>query len=208
MNYRPLSPALKKLIEKSMESTRNKLYHKVPHPELDHLPVSHDNRRFEIIEPHLAYPGGTVLDIGAHWGQFSHWLEDKGYDVTAVEHAPKFSEVTKGLRDACMKKFELIEGSIFDVENLKYDIVLALNIFHHFLRTEEKFEKFEAMLARMDTKLIFFQSHSEAEQRKISYAVPMEQDEFAEFVLRRAGLDNYERIGTAHRRNLYKIWRD
>lgn len=190
-----------------MEANRGRLYHRIPHPDFEDLPVAHGDERFSIIEPHLAYPGGTVLDIGTHWGQFPHWLEDKGYVVTAVEHAPKHAYIARGLRDICGKRFTVIEGSIFQVKPLKYDIVLALNIFHHFLKTREGYDNLLALLPRLDTPLMFFQSHVPTEKQMEGAFTNMDQEEFSQFVKTQAGFAHIELIGCDARRNIYKLWR-
>jgi len=207
MMYQPASEDLKRRVREFMDRNRGKLYHKIPHPDFDGLPVAHGDERFAILAPHLAGLKGRVLDIGTHWGQFAHWLEDMGFEVTAVEHAPKHAYIAKGIRDLCGKRFEVLETSIFNVRVLKYDIIFALNIFHHFLKTDEGFRELNALLGRMDTPLLFFQSHVAEEKQMEGAAHNMQQDEFAEFVRQKGRFSGLERIGRDNRRNVYKLWR-
>lgn len=207
MVFQPAPAELKRRIHDYMAKNRGQLYHRIPHPDFDDLPVGHGDERFAIIEPHLAYPGGTVLDIGTHWGQFAHWFEDRGYQVTAVEHTPKNVYILRGVRDICEKKFEIVEASIFDVEDVKYDIVLALNIFHHFLKSEKAFVGLVDLLGRIDCSLMFFQAHVPTEKQMEGSYRNMDQDDFAKFVSEKSGLKNIEQIGMEGRRKVFKLWR-
>lgn len=207
MTYQPAPEELKARVREFMARNRGKLYHKIPHPDFEGWPAAHDDGRFDILKPHLAYPGGTVLDIGTHWGQFAHWLEDLGYKVVAVEHAPKYAYIARGIRDICGKKFEVVEDSIFNVTFLKYDIVLALNIFHHFLKTKEKYEKFLELLPRLDCNIMFFQSHVPTEAQMEGAYRNMDQDEFVRFVSRETSLPNVEEIGVEGKRRIFKLYR-
>lgn len=205
--YQPASDDLKRRVREFMDRNRGKLYHRIPHPDFDGLPVSHGDQRFAILGPHLAGLSGRVLDIGTHWGQFAHWLEDLGFEVTAVEHAPKHAYIAKGIRDICGKKFTVLDKSVFDIPVSNYDIILALNIFHHFLKTESGFRALNALLGRLDAPLLFFQTHFPEEKQMDGAYHNMQQDEFAEFVREKAGFPHIEEIGREHRRNVYKLWR-
>ncbi len=209
MMYQPVPPELKRRIHEFMDRNRGKLYHKIPHPEFDGFPVSHGEERFAILKPHLDPRGSgkTVLDIGTHWGQLAHWLEDMGYEVTAVEHAPKHAYIARGIRDICGKKFQVVEDSIFNVRPLKYDIVLALNIFHHFLKTEDGFRDLRSLLERLDTPLMLFQSHRPEEKQMEGSFHNMDQEEFAAFVREGGSFAGISKIGTIHGRNIYKLWK-
>jgi 2-polyprenyl-3-methyl-5-hydroxy-6-metoxy-1,4-benzoquinol methylase len=207
MIYQPASEDLKRRVREFMDRNRGKLYHKIPHPDFDGLPVSHGDERFAILAPHLAGLQGRVLDIGTHWGQFAHWLEDMGFEVTAVEHATKHAYIAKGIRDICGKKFKVLEDSIFNVPVLKYDIIFALNIFHHFLKTESGFRELNSLLHRLDTPLLFFQTHFPEEKQMEGAYHNMQQDEFAEFVRQKGRFSHLETIGRDNKRNIYKLWR-
>ena len=205
---RPAPESLKELVRKCMDvNNRNKLYSVIPHPDFAHLRAGRGSERFDLIRPHLSPEGGTALDLGAHFATFSHWLEDAGYRVTAVEHSPLYAEVARQVRDLNGKTFEVIEGSIFDLPELRYDVVLALNIFHHFLKTRRRFEAFEALLARMECDVMFFESHVESEgQMKDAYR-NMNPQEFAEFIAERTGLTEITEIGRDKNRTVFKLAR-
>ena len=205
---RPAPESLKALVRECMDQKgRGRLYSMIPHPDFAHLPASRGADRFALIRPHLSPEGGTALDLGAHFATFSHWLEDAGYKVTAVEHSPLYAEVARQVRDLNGKTFEVIEGSIFDLGDLRYDVVLALNIFHHFLKTKRRFEGFEALLARTHCDVMFFESHVESEgQMKDAYR-NMNPQEFARFIAERTGLTEITEIGHDKNRIVFKLAR-
>lgn len=206
MSYQPAPPKLKRRVHAFMER-RGRLYHRIPHPDFEGLPAIYDDHRLEVLKPHLAFPGGTVLDIGTHWGQLAHWLEGLGYRVTAVEHSPNHAYIARGVRDICGKKFEIIEGSIFDIKEFKYDIVLAMNIFHHFLKSEDRYNNLVTLLGRLDCSLMFLQTHSPTEKQMDGAYRNMDQDEFAAFISEKSGLRNVKHIGAERKRKIYKLWR-
>ncbi len=205
----PATPELKALVQKCIDiKKKKKLYSAIPHPDFAHLPAGRHDERWHMIKPHLDPNGGTAIDLGAHFATFSHWLEDAGYQVTAVEYSELYAEVARQVRDLWGKKFEVFEGSIFDLPALKYDVVLALNIFHHFLKKKATYEAFEALLDRMDVQTMFFESHSYDEHQMKKAVVNMKPDEFAQFIGERTGLTNIEVIGVERGvRPLFKLSR-
>ena len=205
--FQPAPEGLKRQINEYMAKNKGKLYHKIPHPEFEHLPVAHKEERFSILQPHLEYEGGTVIDIGTHWGQFALWLEELGYQVRAIEHSPKYASIALGIRDICGRKFEVVQKSIFDVEDVSADIVLALNIFHHFLKTEESYNNLVKLLHRIDAKLMFFQSHDPADKQMEGAYANMDQDNFVQFVARESGYSDVTEIGAEGKRRIFKLKR-
>jgi len=204
-----LQPASTELKDKVAEYVAEfgQTYAPITHPDFAHFPYNHGPARVDGILPHLGPKGRTVLDIGTNWGYVAHRLEEAGYKVTAIEHADKHFYFLKAIRDLCERDFEVIHGSVFDLKDVKYDIVLALAIFHHFLKSRAKFEAFEALLARMECDTMIFQSHSETERQMDRAYKNMDQDSFAEFLSKRLKLPNIEVIGQEKRRKLYKLSR-
>jgi cyclopropane fatty-acyl-phospholipid synthase-like methyltransferase len=202
---KPLADDVRTLIKGWAAENSGNVYAPIPHPEFAHLPYQHGPERFDIIKPHLGYEGGTVLDIGTHWGYMAHRLEDLGYKVTAIEHADNLFRVAEGLRDACGKDFRVIHASIFDVADLKFDIVLALNIFHHFLKKKARYDQFLPFLGRLDCKSMIFQAHRPDEPQMRDSYKNMEPAEFAQFIGRHAGLPVCEHIGNYGRREIFRL---
>jgi hypothetical protein len=198
---------LQRGVAEFMAKHGGQLYQPIPHPEFSHLPAAHGPERFDIIRPHLGFPGGTAIDLGTHWGYFAMWLEDLGYKVTAVEHSPKFAAICKEVRELCGKRFELLEMSVFDIPQRHYNIVLALNLFHHFLKKREHYERLIAFLRRLDCDQMFFQPHIVTETQMEGAYRNLDQDHFVEFVGRVGGFRNIEEIGVSKDRKLYKLTR-
>lgn len=201
------SPELLAAIKQFTDTHNGRLYMPIAHPAFKAYPATRSDGRFDLIRPHLDRRGGTALDIGTHFGAFAHFLEDEGYKVTAVEHTELYVFITEGLRDLSGKKFEVIHGSVFDMKKPKYDVVLALNIFHHFLKTEKRFKLLEGFLDRLKAKTIFFQAHDVEEKQMDTAYRNMDQDEFAMFIAERTGMKQVIDIGNEKRRKLYKMTR-
>src|SRR5690606_4409743 len=121
--------------------------------------------RFAIIEPNIPPDAKTALDIGAHWGFFSHLLTDRGISVTAVESDKNSIYFLKELAKASGKDIKVIEGSVLDASLGPYDLVLALNIFHHFLKKEPVFKSFKQFLSKLKCRSMIFQAHATNEKQ-------------------------------------------
>jgi 2-polyprenyl-3-methyl-5-hydroxy-6-metoxy-1,4-benzoquinol methylase len=205
---RPAPESLKAQVREFMERRGGTLYSPIPHPDFADWPAARQYERFEVIEPHLDFRGGTALDIGTHFGTFAHWLEDLGYTVTAVEKSSDYASVAREVRDLCGKKFTVVEGTIFDLEETRFDVVLALNIFHHFLKTKDTFEELETFLDRLECKMMIFQAADPEEKALANAYRRMDQDEVAEFVGERTGLARIKHIGDERgRRKIFKLAR-
>lgn len=204
-NCAPLSAETKAELDRFIESHDGRVYAPVLHPDYASVPAMHGSDRFDVFAPYLSPKEGTALDIGANWGYIAFRLEQLGYDVTAVEMAAHVYPVLKELRDACNMKFKTVYSSVFEMENMNFDVVVALNIFHHFLKKPDRFENFIALLDRLECQTLIFQSHRETEpQMKTSYK-NFAQDDFAQFVSEKSGLSNIKLIDTQNRRNIYAL---
>lgn len=202
---KPASESLKQAVREIM-SEKGKLYAQIPHPDFEDWRSSHKPKeRQDIMEPHLEYRGGTALEIGCYLAAFSHWLENLGYDVTAVERNATYAKVGRQIRDLWGQKFDIVHGNFYDLPKTKYDLVLALNIFHHSLKKKATFEQFESFLERLDCKLMFFEAHDPAEGPMAKAYRPMNPEEFAEFIAAKTGLTQIELIGKE--KNVRKIFK-
>lgn len=204
-SYKPATEELKTAVREFMARNHGNLYMPIPHPDFADWPSSRSNGRFEVIGSHLEHPGGTVLDIGTHFGAFAHWLDDLGYKVTAVESSGRYAKIAKEIRDICGKSFEVIKGSVFDLEHAQYDIVIALNIFHHFLKTKEKYDSLARFLKRLDCKMMIFQAHNTDEKQMNDAYRNMDQDQFVQLVADLASLPHIEIIGHEKKRKIFKL---
>jgi len=188
-----------------------KIYQALTHPDLLDIPAFHNcDDRYTMISKNVSANGGRLLDIGANLGYFCHRFEDEGFDCYAVEDYPTNLYFLKKLKRAENKKFNIIGQSILEcsqIRNIHFSVTLALNIFHHFLKTKESYQKFIDLLENLRTEELFFEPHLTGEvQMKDAYR-DYTPDEFVKFILQVSRLENAEFIGEAKDgRKLYKLY--
>jgi hypothetical protein len=175
------------------------LYAPVLHPDLQWIPSKHSHQRFEVMKRSLGERNrGTVLDIGCNWGYFCHRFEDLGFECTGVEHDAELVYFLQKLKRAENKSFKIIHGSIFDYineESPRYDVVLALAVFHWFIISEESYNAFLRLLNNLRMSEMFFIPHKPSErQMQNAYWNPNE-DEFVAFLLDKTGLNHAAHLG-------------
>lgn len=172
------------------------IYAPLKHPDLQEVKYNHDDERFEEIASLISKAGSTVLDIGSHWGRACAVLEEKGHVCTAVEgHIGNFYFLNR-IRQVENRKFTAVNQSIFDFVDspMNFDVVLALNIFHHFLKTESAYEQLKALLQHLEMNEMFLQTHhSDEPQMKGAYKNYIDE-EFAEFVVKHSCLSRYSHV--------------
>jgi hypothetical protein len=185
---------------------RGMIYAPIEHPAFAGFPSRWSPRRLDQIAAHIEPGPGTALDIGSHWGHIAHYLEDRGYTVTACESSPRHLYFLTAIRDLCGKKFEVYPGSIFTLPDPDFDLVMALNIFHHFLKSDERFYNLEAFLGRLKCRTMIYQAHRPKDKPKLDGAGHyMEAPEMAEFIARKLSLPKVEQIGDENGRGIFKI---
>jgi len=172
-------------------------YQPVLHPDLADIPSHHGSERFDLIAAQLPLTTGRLLDIGANWGYFSHRFEERGFECWAVESSRMETHFLVHLRRAAAKKFHVVSGSILDVElPERFDVVLALNIFHHFLKQRDTFEALQVFLRRLNTRFLVLETHLPGGQMRGAYFDPSPQ-EFVQWVGEQTGLTGVEALGEA-----------
>ena len=188
-----------------------KSYYELPHPDLKDIPTCHNSKViFDIIKNNLGFQKGSLLYIGPNLGgYFCHKFEDLGFDCYALEHDSNRIYFLKKFKKFNNRKFEIIDKKIleYDIKVKKFDIVLALNVFHRFLQTEYTFNKFLQFLKDLDTKELFLQCPTkEAPLIKNSYK-QYGGDQFAEFIIKNSNLNNYKFLGSLEKdgKSLYKL---
>ena len=198
----------KEIIGYAKRNYKGKIYHPITHPDLGDIPSHHGGRRFEIIRQHLPRRGGDVLDIGAHWGYFCHKLEEEGFNCYAIENDPQNLYFLRKLRKAEDRRFRIIGKSIFEYrDKTDFDVVLALNIFHHFLKEKDTYYRLIELLERIKTKLLFFEPHHPEESQMERAYRNYNHSEFVNFILEHSGLKKVKLIGKAEDgRPIYKLY--
>ena len=192
------------------QSIHGELYQPLIHPDLS-FKSSYTDQRFVIISKNLTMEKGSLLDIGANLAYFCHKFEDLGFNCYAVEVRPSNVYYMKKLRDIEGKKFKIINKSIFDLkEKLDYDIVLALNIFHHFLREKELYQNLIEFLGRLKLRTMYFQPHDPNEKIMRNAFVNYDNEQFVRFIIKNSCLNKFELINKqsdGRSRPIYKIFK-
>jgi len=180
------------------------------HPDLADLPSDQGHERFDVLLAALPIRSGTLIDLGANSGYFSHRFEQAGFDCVAVERSEKETYFLKAQRDACGRRFEILKGSLTEVPlPERPDVVLALNIFHHFLKTEASFLELEVFLGRLRARYMLFESHLPGEGQMAGAYRDMAPAEFAEWVRRAGSFAAVHEVGAAaDGRPIYRLDRD
>lgn len=188
-----------------------KLYQCAYHPDLLEIPCDYKDERWPAIKEHISSETQTALDIGANFGYMCFLLEKQcGVDATMVEINPHEVQIARVIRDALEASFTIEEKNILSYgqgSEIKFDTVLALNIFHHFLKRKTEYEKLVSFLHKLSCKEIFFEAHNHKETQMNSAYRNYPSEEFAKFVMKEAGLSEYKKIGEYENgRILYKIF--
>ncbi len=129
------------------------------HVDLQNISFKKGDIPFEILKENIHNSNGTLLNIGARTGFFCLKFEQEGFDCYAVEENPEYLYLLKKIKKVEKKKFKIIPESILEYnknQELKFDIVLLLNRFHHYLRSEESYMKFFDFLRRINMKELLF----------------------------------------------------
>jgi SAM-dependent methyltransferase len=154
--------------------------------------------------------GKKIIDIGANLGYFCHRFEDIGYDCCGVGIGKEELYFMQKLNRAENKQFFIIEDSILDYQtsqDIQFDIVLALNIIHHFLRNKTNFNNLIFFLRRLKCKELFFEPHIPEEEQKVNSFKNFPPDEFAEFIKENTNLKRVDKIYQCpDERYIYKIY--
>jgi SAM-dependent methyltransferase len=146
------------------------------------------------------------LDIGANLGYFCHCAEELGYDCLAVESCPRLAYFLERLRRAESRRFDVFCGSVLEYPfHEPFDVVLALNVFHHFLKSESSHRRLIEMLGRMRMREMIFQSHKPGERQMASAFRDYSPEEFVAFLLDHSCLASAEYIGADRERPIYRL---
>lgn len=186
-----------------------KIYQPAYHFDLEDIPFKYGEERINIVKNHISVKNGSVLDIGAYFGYFCHTLESSGFQCYAVENNPKRLYFMRRLREANKDNFAIIPQSIFEYkkdEPLNFDVVLALNIFHHFLKSEHTYNALVAFLGRFKCKEMFFEPHHQDETQMQYAFINYTPEEFVQFILQHSCLKYYSLLKEfKDGRKLYKL---
>ncbi|MFX1258532.1 MAG: methyltransferase domain-containing protein [Promethearchaeota archaeon] len=180
------------------QASRFNIYQPLIHPDLKSINTNYSESRFDLIKENMSINSGTLLDIGANLGFFCHKFEDLGFNCYAVEVSSKNAYFMKKLRWIENKRFKIINESIFDYYKKRkkndFDVVLALNIFHHFIKTHFLHKELIIFLKNLKMKEMFFQAHDPSVKHMKNAYINYKPQQFVKFILKYSCLDNYDMI--------------
>lgn len=184
-----------------------KSYQPIPHPDFDEIKPMWSEKRYELFRSNTtAKEGSTILDIGSLFGYICYRGELDKYICTACEIDQKYLTVMEKLKVSYDMKYDIIKKSFLDLEVVEYDVIFALNILHHFLKTENSFNKLKLFLNRCKFRELYIQCHDVNESQMTGAYKNFEPEEFAKFICEHTGKKQYLFVGEESLRKIYKIY--
>ncbi len=191
------------------------LYQSPIHPDLHEIPAEHScEDRLKVLLPHLRVRSGALLDIGCNLGFFCNGFERAGLECTGLEYGPDIAYAANRIALAEDRRYRVINGDVLDprvhdpIVRRSFDVVLALNIFHHFMKTKVDHDRLIVLLGKLRPAQLFFEPHRTDEPPMQGAYANLEPEEFVAFVQTHAGLAHAEYIHTApDGRKLFSLYR-
>lgn len=181
-------------------------YNPIDHPDFSDIPSTWTRWRYNMILRDMKKESiVTVLDLGSHFGYFASELAKEGYNCTAIELNRGYFDVMQTLKATVPFWFKTSREDVLAMPKLEADCILALNLFHHFLKTEDAFKKFTDMLGSIKSNVLYFQAHNPQEAQMDGAYKNFEPDEFCKFIVDNSQYSTYELVGTIKGRNIYKF---
>jgi len=181
------------------------LYSQIPHPDLENIPYRYPTyERVRLISERSGYPGGTVLDAGAHWGSISYGLAQEGFHCTAVEINESTFKFTRRISKFPGKSFKPLLGNFLDIRQ-HFDTLVIFNIAHHFIGNDN-FKRFMNFLNENSFKEIFYHTHREEGEKLKGKDINYPPIRYLNGIKDSSGLHNHEKIGHILHRDLFHIF--
>jgi hypothetical protein len=189
------------------------LYQQLWHPDLKDIPHLHkgDDRASFIESAAGEGKTGAALDIGANLGFFCHRLEDLGFRCQAIENSAILVDYMRLLRDIERKTFTATCASVLGpgmdaICSQEYDLVLALAIFHHFLKKEQSYNRLKRLLKSLKMQRMVLQTHNPSENQMRNAYKNFDPDAFADHIVSLSCLTRRQFMGkTPEGRNVYLL---
>jgi len=145
------------------------LYQPVDHPDLSDWSLNQNGYEevFQLITENVVVQDKTILDIGSCTGDFSYKLTKLGGEVTGIDtddRVVKLAEYQRTYRNAdqCNPVFLVKSFESHLPTSRSYDVVLLLNVIHHYLRNSvddalnrlvDISKKTSVLIIQLDTKI-------------------------------------------------------
>ena len=174
------------------------------HPDFEELQTMWTDKRYDIIKKNKFSDSKTLADIGSLFGNICYKGELDGLECTAIENDKTFLYVMKKTHHGL--NFRIFEDSFLNLDQRNFDIIVALNIFHHFLKNENDYQKLIFFLKSITFREIFIQFHETDEKQMTQSYKNYNNTEFLEFILKTTNKNNFEYVGEERQRKIYKIF--
>lgn len=184
-------------------------YSPLTHPDFAGTPAWVGESRYEAIARYMA-ERASVMDLGAHLGYMCERLEDDGHSCLGVEQDPDYYYFLSRLKEAQDYQYQSMCADACEAvqtQGGRWHTVLALALFHHFVKTKEEHEKLEELLSNLRCEQLFFWASNPAEKQMSAAYRNYEPEQFADFVRNGARLRHAQPIGVFRDRVLFHIWR-
>jgi len=200
----------KEKIQRYADGHKGKIYAPIDHPDLQEWDTNWDKngKRTGLITETISKRSNSVLDIGAHFGRYSFILAKTGRKCYAVElskYVYPFLEKLNKVHGNIIETYRTDINSFIDLKAGHYDCVLALNIFHHFLKDKKGWEYFMKMTKTLDCNEMIFQAASDNELRHAKFATGKTNADILEALKKNTGLIKVRRIGEDRGRVIYHL---
>jgi len=187
------------------------LSHDFRHPDIEDLKSSKKGETlYEIISKNIPVKKGKLIDLGAGLGYFCHRFQNDGFNCYASECSSFQLKLLKQIKKVERYNFSITETPVLKtnyIRNNRFDVVLALNSFHYFLKTEETFNELILFLKNLDAKELYFQSPTTLSTTNRCDYKQYNPEEFVGVILEYSSLSNAELIGyTNDNTPLYKLY--
>lgn len=181
-------------------------YNPIDHPDFEDIPSTWTSWRFKVLFRDLRNEDiHTIIDLGAHYGYFASELAKEGYICTAIEKGRGYFEIMQQLKMTNPFWFKTQRADILLLEKIEADCILALNIFHHFLKTEETYKKLVDMLGKIKSNVMYFQAHSVDELQMVGAYKNYTPEEFCQFILENSQYSSCVLVGEVKGRKIFKF---
>ena len=183
------------------------------HPDLEDVQADFGHKRFDLIRRHLRAQGGSVLDLGSHWGYFSHRFEELGFQCTAVEPDGGNFDFLMKMRRACHRTFEAHHDQplrYLQRNEVPADVVLAMGLFDDPITSSQGREAFNQLFSSVKAEEMFIMPAPAARPPgQTESCMAARESGFLHFVLEDSSFTHARCIGYVEDRlPVYHVWSD
>ena len=165
------------------------LYQRPVHFDLGDIRSEHGCQdRWNAISKNVGSSSAVALDIGCNLGYFCHQLEDLGYSCFGIEYTHDIAYAARKISQAEKRHLKILTGDVLSADalstigTLKFSVVIALNIFHHFIKTESEYNKLRELMKRIQVDTMFFEPHHPDEPQMQGAFFNPSPEEFANLI--------------------------